>query len=336
MSPLRSRNLYGRIAALVEDFPGRLGVSVRLVGHGSAVEIDSDVAYPLASVYKVPIMATLFHEVAKGSVSLDTRLTLTELDKSLGSGDLQYFRAGARLTIHDLCHLMIVHSDNTATDMIHYRLGLDAPTEYMHSLGLGSFDIYCPNREYFLIFLGWARRFKGMPLRKVARIWRGMTRQERIDVFREVRKETAHRTASEAQRLSIKLWGPSDERETRELREASAVMDNLGSPADVSKLQELIVTNRISPRSLSEQMIAYMLLCDARERLPRLIPEGIRVANKTGTVPGTVNDTAIMFLGRGRTVICTCLSRGVRRRDLRTAEEVLSRIGLEVYRAFRR
>ncbi|MEM0343219.1 MAG: serine hydrolase [Thermoplasmata archaeon] len=336
MSASVSRSLHRRIAALAETFPGQLGVSVRLVGHGSVVEIDSDVPYPLASVYKVPIMATLFHRVAEGTVSLDTRLTLNECDKSLGSGDLQYFRAGARLTLHDLCHLMIVHSDNTATDMIHYRLGLDAPNEYMHSLGLNSFDIYCPNREYFLIFLGWSSRFRDMPLGKVARIWRDMTREERIEVFREVRRETAHRTAAEAQRLAAKLWGISDERETRDMREASEAMDNLGSPADVSMLQELIVTHRVAPRQLTEQMLGYMLLCDARERLPKLIPEGVRVANKTGTVSGTVNDTAVIFAGRGRVSICTCLSRGVRRKDLKTAEGVLSSIGLEVYRAFRR
>jgi len=308
---------------------------VRLAGRGSVLEIDSDERYPLASVYKVPILATLFHKASEGGVDLDERLTLRELDKSLGSGDLQYFRAGARLTLHDLCHLMMVHSDNTATDMVHYHIGLDAPNEYMHSLGLTSFDIYCPNREYFLIFLGWAERFRGMSLGEIARTWRRMSRTERVRTFRELRRQTAHRTAKEAQELALELWGLSDEKETREIREASEVMDNFGSPADVSRLQELMVTNRVAPKMLTDQMMQYMLLCDAREGIPRMIPEGVRVANKTGGVPGTVNDTAVIYASRKNTAICTCLSRGVKHRDRKAAQDVISAIGLEVYRAFK-
>lgn len=330
-----SRCLVRRVRRIADEFPGELGVSIRVLGKGSVVEIGSDRQYPLASVYKVPIMATLFHKVAKGEISLDKRVTLRELDKSLGSGDLQYFRSGARLTLHDLCHLMIVHSDNTATDMVHYQVGLDAPNEYMHSLGLESFDIYCPNREYFLMFLGWAPRFKGMSLHEIARVWRSMTRSDRIRAFHEIRRQTGHRTAEEAQRLATELWGISDEKETKQIREASEVMDNLGSPADVSKLLELMVTNKVAPKRLTEQMIEYMLLCDAREGLPRRIPEGVRVANKTGGIPGTVNDAAVVFASERSTAICTCLSRHVHHRDRKAAQDAISRIGLEVYRSFK-
>lgn len=312
-----------------------MGVSIRLTGRGSVVEIGSEEQFPLASVYKVPLMATLYHKAQKRELSLEKRLVLKEIDKSLGSGDLQYFRPGATLAVHDICHLMIVHSDNTATDMIHYLVGFDAPNAYMRELGLNSFDIYCPGREYFLIFLGWATRFKGKSLGEIAKIWKSLDRDARVAIYKEVRKETLSRSVKEAQKLSIELWGVDDEIETKEVRDASGIMDNIGSPADVSKLLELIITNKIASPRLSEDMVEFMLLCDYREMIPAKIPPSIRVGNKTGGVPGTVNDCGIIFASKKNTVLCACFNRDVKYAQRREAREAIAEIGLLAYKAFR-
>ncbi len=321
---------------VLSSAPGHMGVSIRLAGQGPVVQISSGEMFPLASVYKVPLLATLFHKVDEGKERLDRRVVLKEIDKSLGSGDLQYFSSGARLTVHDLCHLMIVHSDNTATDMVHRLVGLEEPNRYMRELGLKDIDIYCPSREYFLIFLGWAPRFKGKSIGEVARIWRKMSRDERVDLFAEIRRQTRNRTFREAYDLAVELWGISDEKETKEIRDASEVMDNFGSPGDIAALHEMIVTNKIANRRLTDQMLEYMFLCDAREGLPARIPEGVRVANKTGGVPGTVNDSAIIFASKKNTVICACLSTGVKYNDRKDAVGAIAKIGFLAYNAFRR
>jgi beta-lactamase class A len=332
---VKGERLTRKVQAVLADAPGHMGVSIRLAGKCSLVEIDSKEQFPLASVYKVPLLATLFHKVDMKQVSLDKRLVLREIDKSLGSSDLQYFRPGVRLTLHDLSHLMIVHSDNTATDMIHRFVGLDEPNRYMRELGLETIDVYCPCREYFLIFLGWAGEFKGKSMSEMAGIWSRMSRDERVQMFERIRRETRNRTAEEAQKLAIELWGIADEKETKAIREASAVMDNLGSPMDISRLLELIVTNKIASKRLTKQMIDFMLLCDSREMIPARIPVGVLVANKTGGVPGTVNDSGVIFASEKNTVVCACFSKDVKYSERKAAQDAIAEIGLIAYKAFR-
>ncbi|MGQ9587576.1 MAG: serine hydrolase [Thermoplasmata archaeon] len=331
----KAEKLSTRVQGIVKETPCRMGVSVRLVGRDAALSLNSEEQFPLASVYKVPLLATLFHKVSKGELSLDHRIILRDEEKALGSGDLRYFRPGMYLTVHDLCYLMIVHSDNTATDMIHYLLGFDAPNEYMRSLGLNSIDIHCPNREYFLILLGWASRFKGKSLREVAGIWKGLSRDERLSVFREVREEAKQRPFEEMSRAAIEQWGFLEENETADMRLVEEVMDNPGSPADIAKLLELIASNKIAPKDLTDQMLEYMLLCDSRDRLRARLPEDIMCVNKTGSVSGTVNDCGIIYASKKSTVACACFAKHVKYKDRKTVEAAISEIGLEVYRAFR-
>ncbi len=330
----KADRLTGKIEKIVKTSPCRMGVSVRVVGKGSVLEIDSERKFPLASVYKVPIMATLFHRVERGELDLEERLTLRDEDKSLGS-DLLYFSEGVRLTLHDLCYEMIVHSDNTATDMIHYRLGIDGPEGYMKELGLDSFEIYCPCREYYIMLMGWAKRFKGMSLRKIAKSWEGMSREDRVATFLQIRKQSRKRSPKEIKERAAELWGYADEKETADDRYSSAVIDNHGSPKDITKLLELIVTNKITSRRYTDQMLEYMLLCDSRDRLPAGIPPSVRVANKTGTVPGTVNDSAIIFTSKENVVCCACFADDVKYSDKPEVVKNMAEIGLLLYDAFK-
>jgi beta-lactamase class A len=281
-------------------------------------------------------MATLFHKVELGEIDLEERLVLREEDKSLGNNDLQFFRAGLNLTLFDLCYEMIVHSDNTATDMIHYRLGLDVPNAYMASIGLDSFDLRCPCREYYFLLIGWADRFKGMRLGEIAKKWKKMTGEERSEAFAEIRRQNLSRSMLEAQQLAIELWGLTDERETREDRLASSAIDNFGSPKDVSMLLEQIVTNKIACPVNTSEMIDFMLLCDTRDRLPAKLPPSVLVANKTGTVPGTINDCAIIYASKRNVVCCSCLSKNVKYADMKKVEDRMADIGLAAYETFKK
>jgi len=317
----------------VAEVPARIGVSIRTPLLGSVVEVDSSVCYPLASVYKVPLLATLFHKVSEGEISLGRRYPLREIDRALGSGDLQYFAAGTCITVRDLAYLMIVHSDNTATDMIHHLIGMDAPNDYMCELGLKSIDIHCPNREYFLLLLGYASRFKELSLAERVAVWRRLNRAERVKLYAEMRKEMAKISHATACRDALEAWGISGQKERRIDRIASEVMDNAGSPADISRLLELVHARAVARTDLTEIMIEIMVMCDSRERLPKKIPEGIKVANKTGGLPGTVNDCAIIFPKKKPPIFCTCLSRGVKHKEVKVVEEAISDIGLAAYNA---
>lgn len=89
-----------------------------------------------ASTIKLPILTALYDKVAKGEVRWDDPLTLTKADTVSGSGVLSEFTPGARFSVRDVSNLMIVVSDNTATNLILGRITADAVNDYLDRIGL--------------------------------------------------------------------------------------------------------------------------------------------------------------------------------------------------------
>jgi len=89
-----------------------------------------------ASTIKLAIMAECFFEAAEGKLDLAQRIKVTEDEKVSGSGIVQELSAGDELPLRDLIDLMIVLSDNTATNMILNRIGGNEVNVRMKQLGL--------------------------------------------------------------------------------------------------------------------------------------------------------------------------------------------------------
>jgi len=89
-----------------------------------------------ASTIKLPIMAAVFHKVRAGQARWDELIELREQDKVSGSGVLVELSAGLKLPLRDLVRLMIVVSDNTATNLVLDRVSADAVNDFLDSLGL--------------------------------------------------------------------------------------------------------------------------------------------------------------------------------------------------------
>ena len=90
-----------------------------------------------ASTIKLPIMLAVFDAVARGQAKWEDLLTLTAQQKVTGSGVLGVeFSTGDQLPIRDVLHLMIVLSDNTATNMILERFTADAVNAYLDKIGI--------------------------------------------------------------------------------------------------------------------------------------------------------------------------------------------------------
>jgi beta-lactamase class A len=90
---------------------------------GDYLTVHEDEAFSAASTIKLPVLMALFDQVDKGNIRLDEPLVLTALNKGDGSGYLQYKPIGTKLTVYETIDLMIVDSDNSATNMIIERLG---------------------------------------------------------------------------------------------------------------------------------------------------------------------------------------------------------------------
>jgi beta-lactamase class A len=130
------------IAAVQAGFSGQVSVAAKLLETGEEVMIDADRGYPTASTFKIPIMAEIFRQAEAGGFNLDDRVALRADDIVKGSGVLQSLTPGVELTIRDLAMLMIIVSDNTATNMLIDRAGgIEPINAFMRDLGLDAIVI---------------------------------------------------------------------------------------------------------------------------------------------------------------------------------------------------
>ncbi len=111
------------IAGAESEVEGRFGFFVRV--DGQDVGWNADERFPLASVFKIAVLIGLLDRVAEGSDSLGERVTVRADAISPGSGILRELEPGLSLTVRDLATLMIIVSDNSATDMLCARVGFD-------------------------------------------------------------------------------------------------------------------------------------------------------------------------------------------------------------------
>jgi beta-lactamase class A len=113
---------------------------------GETIAIDADQPFPTASIIKLAVLAGAFQQIADGKLSPDARVRLNEADKvGIGdSGTLNELHDGTELTLADLLHLMIVVSDNTATNLVVQRVGTANVNALMVRYGLKQTKIFRP------------------------------------------------------------------------------------------------------------------------------------------------------------------------------------------------
>jgi beta-lactamase class A len=140
--PAAADSAAAEFRRLEERYGGRLGIMAKHIGTGEVLRYRAEERFPTASVIKLPIMAAYFHLVKEGKVAADQRLELTAADKKPDSGLLQFLDDGATMSLKDAVRLMIVLSDNTATNLVLDRLAathderLAAVNTFLASQGL--------------------------------------------------------------------------------------------------------------------------------------------------------------------------------------------------------
>jgi beta-lactamase class A len=120
-----------RIQTAIQGFPGSVSLFAKNLDTGKSYELRANAPVPTASTIKLPIMVELFAEAKEGKLDWNQKLELTDQDEVSGSGVLTELSRGDLLPIRDLMHLMIVVSDNTATNLILDRIGGNAVNQRM-------------------------------------------------------------------------------------------------------------------------------------------------------------------------------------------------------------
>lgn len=131
------RALADSLRPIIGTHDGTVAVAVRHLATGASFEHRGDEPMPTASLIKLPIMIAAYQLAHDGKLDLASPLTLKDADKVPGSGILtQHFSEGTQISLRDAIRLMIVYSDNTATNLVLDQTGLPTTSELMSKMGL--------------------------------------------------------------------------------------------------------------------------------------------------------------------------------------------------------
>ena len=152
----RLKSLDARILTEIARFSGTVSLYAKNLDTGESYGLRENERVRTASTIKLPIMAAIFAAVHEGRAKWTDVLPVTESGKVSGSGVVRELSTGLRLPIRDLVNLMIVISDNTATNLLLDRFPGDYVNIMMDKLGL-------PQTRSLRMILGDGPIPKGIP-----------------------------------------------------------------------------------------------------------------------------------------------------------------------------
>jgi beta-lactamase class A len=131
------QKLEATIQAVDQQLDGVMGVAILDLTSGKKYFLHADEVMPTASSIKIAILVELYRQAQNGKIKLNDQYTLNANDLVGGSGIAGAFTPGVtRLTIRDVAALMISVSDNSATNIIIDRIGMENVNALLDSLGL--------------------------------------------------------------------------------------------------------------------------------------------------------------------------------------------------------
>lgn len=132
--PLRPR-LAQRAEAIAAALDGEMGYCIVDLTSGARLARLGDKVFPTASTIKIAVLYELFRQAEEGRLKLGDTRPLTAATRVAGSGILQHLESPA-LTLTDYATLMIMLSDNSATNVLIDAVGMEAVNSRMRTLGL--------------------------------------------------------------------------------------------------------------------------------------------------------------------------------------------------------
>jgi len=116
--------------------PGKVFLAAKNLKTGQSVEIRGAEMVRTASTIKLPVVIEVYAQSSEGKLQLDEELEMRQVDMVSGSGVLRELSPGTKLKLRDIANLMIVVSDNTATNMLIQRVSADSVNARMDQLKL--------------------------------------------------------------------------------------------------------------------------------------------------------------------------------------------------------
>ena len=291
--------LQNQIEQIRSHFPGDMSVYVKNLATGEELTLDSDTVYETFSVIKLAIAAELLHQVHAGKISLADRIPLTAANQRLPSGVLYTLDPGLTPTVKDLLTLMIITSDNEATDVLADKVGRDTVTAYMQSLGLTNTTIKFSD-------LDWDRTWLGS-------------------------LDPGFRQASGDQTVTFPFGRYSDQQVEDAFGHTiydAGIYFGHSTTREIGHLLEMMVSEKLVSKDASDLLIGIMEKQQVNDRFPRYL-ENVRIAHKTGDgQPFIANDAGVLWVN-GQPVVLVVFT-GHHRGGTASLHDAIARIAAHV------
>ncbi len=125
-----------KIREMASDLEGNIGLYYKDLSSGKSIGINENEPFLAASVIKLTVLIEAFKQNELGKLSFDGLVVVSREDKLPSCGSLTYMHDGIEVTVRDLCVLMIIQSDNTATNIMIKKLGMENINKTVKDLGL--------------------------------------------------------------------------------------------------------------------------------------------------------------------------------------------------------
>ncbi len=300
------RKLEREIERLAKVSGGTVGVTAIHLESGRRVSLNRQERFPMASTFKVPIAVQLLTRVDQGEIKLDQMVELSASDLHPGSGTLAelFNKPGVALSVRNLLELMLLISDNSATDIV-LRLagGPQAVTARMKALGIEGISV---DRSTALLIADWVGVTKLPPEKD----W---TPAILMMAFEAV--------TPEQQREAAKRFD-ADPRDT-------------STPDGMAALLERIHRKEMLKPQTAELLLDIMRRCQTgMARLKGILPAETEVAHKTGTIGKTTNDVGIITLPDGAGHVAIAVFVKASEKDVAARERAIAEIARSVHDFF--
>ena len=298
--------LESQIQRLIQGLEGTVGVAAKHLESGQELFINGTTFFPMASVFKVPVFVEVLAQVTEGQFALLDEVSLQVPDQHLGSGMLSGLDVpGVTLSVQNLINLMMKISDNSATDILVTKVGADNVNKRLESFGIQGMTVDRTCQELILEAIGAdPEMYRGMGLEEVTKGYRKMIR-ENPEAFEEATQKF------------------------------SQVIKDQSTPQAMNALLEKIFKKEILDEPHCDYILSVMLECETGERrIKGDLPRRARVAHKTGTIGGTVNDVGILYLPDGVGHVALTIFTKDTEDEARDIEDVIAQIARFVYDYF--
>jgi beta-lactamase class A len=293
--------VQAEIARISQQADGVVGVAAwRLDGTGPRVLLNADQLFPMASTYKVAVAGAILSKVDKGQLSLDQLVPVDPNMMVESEGLAETFRhPGVSVSVENLLELMLTVSDNTATDtLMKLAGGPGAVTQWVRSQGVEGLRVD----------------------------------RNTADLIRDFFHIPAGPSFPDSLAAARKNNPNLDEMGDKPDPKFDNDPKDTATPVAMGQLLERIYTGKaLSPASTRLLREIQERNTTGKARIRARLPDGTVVAEKTGTIGGSVNNVGVVTLpgNAGKLIVAVFIKKS--NKPFEDRERVIADIARALY-----